>query len=90
MAFFNLLVHWLALIAPAWAIALIFVSLARLAFWRSNWYFPWGINVLANGLLGCVCIGLALLIQGEDGSLLSYASLVIANASLQLALLRSR
>lgn len=90
MAFSNLLLQAIALIAPAWVIALIFVSLARCVCWRGQWNLSWISNVLANALLGSLCLLLALVLTGEDGTLLSYAGLVLANASLQLALFRGR
>lgn len=90
MSFFNLLLHAIALIAPAWGMALVFVSLTRLLLWRSQWQYAWGINILANALLGSLCLLLALVVMGEDGTVLGYAGLVLCNASLQWALLRSR
>lgn len=88
MSFFNLLLHAIALIAPAWGMALIFVSLTRLVLWRSQWRYAWGINVLANGLLGSLSLLLALVMMGEDGTLLAYTGLVLCNATVQWVLLR--
>ena len=88
MSFFNFLLHAIALIAPAWGMALIFVSLTRLVLWRSQWRYAWGINVLANGLLGSLSLLLALVMMGEDGTLLAYTALVLCNATVQWLLLR--
>lgn len=84
------LLHMLALVFPGWLLSLLFAIVTRviykgtahrLSFWR---------NFTALGLSASAVLVLGLLLQGEDGRILTYFALVAVLATLQWFILRRR
>lgn len=90
MAWHELLWQLVWLVMPAWLLALLMVAASRLL-WRGagRWRLPWGANWAALGLAGCCVLLGGLMLLGEDGQMLTYAVLVVTNATVQWLLLHA-
>lgn len=90
MGFPDLIIHLMNFLAPALAVALVVACVAP-------WFMPnrspaLGIPAQAaiNFVAGALALGLGLWFFGRDGKMASYAALVLACASSQWWLRRSR
>lgn len=88
MPWYELLVHGLALLVPAWALALLFTGAARWVWRRPGWRVDWWTNALLLGVAGSIWSVLALVATGTDGSVVQYALMVAGYAALQALLMR--
>lgn len=82
MAVSAFVVHLLALLAPAWGVAVFSTGLARLLFRRTQWRMRWWVCALAGGLLGSAVLLAGLVWTGEDGQMATYAVLIAVQALL--------
>ena len=90
MGFFSLLNHLLNFTAPAAAVALL-LSLAARFFWRKEAVtHAWWSQAAIIFVVGCSVLLASLWLLGRDGRMAGYGALVLASASVQCALLRSR
>jgi len=86
LAAFN---HLLNFIAPALSVAAALVLLSHLLLRRRaagrGWWRPWAVH----SIVGCCVLAGGLVLQGRDGTMLTYAALVVACASSQWLWLRA-
>lgn len=84
----TLLFHLLCLCLPAWGLGLL-LALSTRVIWKG---YACRLALLANwaalGLSGSLVLLLGLPLTGQDGSMLTYALLVVVLASVQWLLLR--
>ncbi|KKW66998.1 hypothetical protein AAV94_13140 [Lampropedia cohaerens] len=88
MHWFELLMHGIALLMPAWALSLLFTGAARWLWRKPGWRVDWWTNALLLGVAGSVWSLLALVWTGADGSVVQYALMVVGYAALQALLMR--
>lgn len=86
MNFFQLVFHLIGLLLPALAMA-VFMPLA------GRWVMgpgglTWHRRALGHAVLGSVVLVLGLVLQGHDGRISTYASLVLVCGSLEWAMHR--
>lgn len=91
MTAYLLLNHVLNFLAPAMAVALLLVALARLFFGffrskRSMAQVLW-VQFAINFIVGALVLVAGLLLFGRDGKMLTYVALVLATAVSQWCLL---
>lgn len=82
MAASAFVAHLLALLAPAWGVAVLSTGLARLVFRRRQWRMRWWVCALAGGLLGSTVLLAGLVWTGEDGRMATYTALIAVQALL--------
>jgi hypothetical protein len=79
------IIHTLNFIAPAWAVALFCVLVARLS---ARWWLPlasWSLmqQTLVSGALGTAVLAGGLVLWGVDGKMATYSALVITCGTAQ-------
>ena len=83
------IIHVLNFVAPAFVLALLLVAASHL-FWRPlakphGWLMP----VILLFVVGCVVLTVGLVVLRRDGSMLTYAALVLVMASAHWGWLRA-
>ena len=76
----DVLWHLLNLLAPAFGVALVSASLAKLVWRRDLASVPWRRMVLWAAVAGSVALIAGLALFGRDGKVATYAALVTASA----------
>ena len=79
------ILHTFSFIAPAWAVALFCVLVARVT---SRWWLPlasWSLlkQTMVSGVLGTAVLAGGLVWWGADGKMATYSALVIACGTAQ-------
>ncbi|MBS0292521.1 MAG: hypothetical protein JSS01_08380 [Proteobacteria bacterium] len=81
--------HLLNFAAPAAALAVLLVLGCHLFMRNIAKTHDWVVPIAINFGVGCLALGVGLLLLGRDGRMLTYAALVLACASSQWLLLRA-
>ena len=82
--------HLLNFAAPAAALALVLVPLARVLMPKSAPALSWWAQAAIVFIVGCAVLVAGLWLQGRDGKMSTYAALVLASATCQWLLRRGR
>jgi hypothetical protein len=80
--------HLFNFVAPAAALALVLVPLARLLMPKSAPALSWWAQAAIVFIVGCAVLVAGLWLQGRDGKMSTYAALVLASATCQWLLRR--
>lgn len=72
--------HALNFFLPAWVMALMVPSLARVVWWKALRSVGWWSQVRLAAVLNAIVLVAGLLILGRDGAMYTYAGLVLASA----------
>lgn len=83
MPLLAFLIHLLSFVAPAFFIALVLASGARLVWRQSTHLLPWYLTAGVNALLGILVLALGVVLSGQDGRMGTYASVVLAMGTCQ-------
>jgi hypothetical protein len=81
MGFIDVIDHLINFVLPAWAMALILPTLARLLFWRAWAGVAWWAVAKRVAWVGMLVLLVGLLVLGRDGAMLTYAALVLASST---------
>jgi hypothetical protein len=80
MGFLDVLNHALNFFLPAFGMALLVPSLARLVWWNALRRADWLRQVKWAALINAGVLIVGLLLTGRDGAMLTYTGLVLASA----------
>ena len=88
MTLFDILLHLLNFVAPAFALAVLLPLLTLVLMGKRGAILAWKGQILVNLVVGLATLFGALWWLGRDGKMTGYAMLVVAVASSQWLLLR--
>lgn len=80
---FDVFLHLLGFVAPAFALAAILVLAGPLLVRRPRRPVPWWVQLAINSMVGVAVLALGLWHFGVDGKMATYAALVFAAAVAQ-------
>lgn len=80
MGFLDALNHALNFLLPAFAMALLVPTLARLVWWKALHGAAWLRQVKWASVANVAVLVAGLLLTGRDGAMLTYSGLVMASA----------